>query len=158
MDVPLLLASVLILLASLWPTLSFQSSKDALSSSDLVACKIEVTLGNFSSPNKYAGTADLIAQYEGKICILDFKQSNKIKKVDYIQDFFLQLGAYTLAHDVVYDTKIKAGIILLCTVDIFFQEFKIEETELEMYQNLFLGRLKKFNEMNNISWLLFTNS
>ncbi len=102
-------------------------------------------------PNKYAGTADLIAQYEGKICILDFKQSNKIKKVDYIQDFFLQLGAYTLAHDVVYDTKIKAGIILLCTVDIFFQEFKIEETELEMYQNLFLGRLKKFNEMNNIS-------
>ena len=45
----------------------------------------------------------------------------------------------------------KAGIILLCTKDIFYQEFKIEGAELEMYQNLFMGRVKKFYEMNNIS-------
>jgi hypothetical protein len=32
-----------------------------------------------------------------------------------------------------------------------FQEFKIEGAELEMYQNLFMGRVKKFYEMNNIS-------
>ena len=47
-------------------------------------------------PEKYAGTADLIGIYEGKECCLDFKQSNKLKKVEYIQDYFLQLGAYTL--------------------------------------------------------------
>ena len=58
-------------------------------------------------PNKYAGTADLIAQYKGKICIIDFKQSNKPKKVDFIQDYLLQLGAYTLAHDVVHGTITK---------------------------------------------------
>ena len=102
-------------------------------------------------PNKYAGTADLIAQYKGKICIIDFKQSNKPKKVDFIQDYLLQLGAYTLAHDIVYETKMKAGIILLCTKDILFQEFEIEGAELAMYQNLFLGRLKKFNEINNLA-------
>ena len=102
-------------------------------------------------PNQYAGTADMIALYEGKDVIVDFKQSNKPKKVDYIQDYFLQLGAYTLAHDVVHETKMKAGIILLCTKDILFQEFKIEGAELEMYQNLFLGRVKKFYELNNIS-------
>ena len=45
----------------------------------------------------------------------------------------------------------KAGIILLCTVDNLFQEFKIQEAELEMYQNLFLGRVKKFYEMSNTS-------
>ena len=45
----------------------------------------------------------------------------------------------------------EAGVILLCTVDNLFQEFKIEGTELEMYQNLFLGRVKKFYEMKNIS-------
>ena len=45
----------------------------------------------------------------------------------------------------------KAGIILLCTKDILLQEFKIEGAELEMYQNLFLGRVKKFYELNNIS-------
>ena len=102
-------------------------------------------------PEQYAGTADLIGFYEGKDVVVDFKQANKPKKVDYIQDYFLQLGAYTLAHDVVHQTKMKAGIILLCTKDNLFQEFKIEGAELEMYQNLFMGRVKKFYEMNNIS-------
>ena len=102
-------------------------------------------------PERYAGTADIIAVFECKDVGIDFKQSNKPKKIDYIQDYFLQLGAYTLAHDVVHGTKMKAGIILLCTKDILFQEFKIEGAELEMYQNLFLGRVKKFYEMNNIT-------
>ena len=102
-------------------------------------------------PKQYAGTADLIGIYQGNDVVIDFKQSNKPKKTDYIQDYFLQLGAYTLAHDVVHRTKMKAGIILLCTKDILFQEFKIEGAELEMYQNLFMGRVKKFYEMNNIA-------
>ena len=102
-------------------------------------------------PEKYAGTADLVGIYQGKEAIIDFKQANKPKKVDYIQDYFLQLGAYTLAHNVVYKTNITSGVILLCTVDNLFQDFKIEGAELLMYQNLFLGRVKKFNEMNNIS-------
>ena len=102
-------------------------------------------------PEKYAGTADLIGVYQGKSVVIDFKQANKIKKSEYIQDYFLQLGAYTLAHDVVHGTKMEAGIILLCTKDILFQEFKIEGAELEMYQNLFLGRLKKFHELKNLS-------
>mgnify|MGYP000541288104 CR=1 FL=1 len=102
-------------------------------------------------PRKYAGTADLVGVYQGQQSIIDFKQANKPKKIDYIQDYFLQLGAYTLAHNVVYDSNITSGVILLCTVDNLFQDFKIEGPELLMYQNLFLGRLKKFNEMNNLS-------
>ena len=102
-------------------------------------------------PEQYAGTADLIGVYQGNPVVIDFKQANKVKKSEYIQDYFLQLGAYTLAHDVVHGTKMKAGIILLCTKDILFQEFKIEGAELEMYQNLFLGRVKKFYELNNTS-------
>ena len=109
---------------------------------------IETTL---HYPEKYAGTADLVGVYQGQEAIIDFKQANKPKKIDYIQDYFLQLGAYTLAHNVVYKTNITSGIILLCTVDNLFQDFKIEGPELLMYQNLFLGRLKKFNEMNNLS-------
>jgi len=109
---------------------------------------IETTL---RYPQKYGGTADLVGIYQGKEAIIDFKQANKPKKVDYIQDYFLQLGAYTLAHNVVYKTNITSGVILLCTVDNLFQDFKIEGAELLMYQNLFLGRVKKFNEMNNLS-------
>ena len=102
-------------------------------------------------PSKYAGTCDACGVYEDRETIIDFKQSNKPKKVDYIQDYFLQLGAYTLAHNVVYKTNITSGVILLCTVDNLFQDFKIEGKELIMYQNLFLGRLKKFNDLNNLS-------
>ena len=102
-------------------------------------------------PEKYAGTADLIGIYQGQETIIDFKQANKPKRRDYIQDYFLQLGAYTLAHNFFYKTTITSGIILLCTVDNLFQDFKIEGAELIMYQNLFLERLKKFNELKNIS-------
>ena len=102
-------------------------------------------------PEKYAGTADLLGKMDGVEVCIDFKQSNKPKKIDYIQDYFLQLGAYTLSHDVVHGTKMRAGVILLCTKDILFQEFKIEGAELEMYQNLFLGRVKKFYEMYNLT-------
>ena len=101
-------------------------------------------------PEKYAGTADIIGIYEGKQFLGDFKQSNKIKKSEYIQDYFLQLGAYSLAHNVIYQTNITLGIILLCTIDNFYQEFRIEGNELITYQNLFLGRLKKFNEMRKL--------
>ena len=102
-------------------------------------------------PEKYAGTADLVGVYQGQEAIIDFKQANKPKKIDYIQDYFLQLGAYTLAHNVVYKTNITSGVILLCTVDNLFQDFKIEGPELLMYQNLFLGRLEKFNKMKYLS-------
>ena len=100
-------------------------------------------------PEQYAGSADLIGVYQGNDVVIDFKQSNKPKKTDYIQDYFLQLGAYTLAHNVVFKTNISSGVILLCTVDNLFQDFIIEGPELQMYQNLFLGRLKMFNELKN---------
>jgi len=100
-------------------------------------------------PKKFAGTCDVVGIWKGCETIIDFKQANKPKKEDYIQDYYLQLGAYTLAHNTVYDTKINLGVILLCTVDNLFQEFIIEGNELIMYQNLFLGRLKKFHELKN---------
>ena len=101
-------------------------------------------------PERYAGTADCVGVYEGKETIIDFKQSNKPKKSEYVDSWFLQTAAYSLAHNVVYNSNITACVILVCTVDSLFQEFKIQGSELITYQNLFLGRLKKFNEMNNL--------
>ena len=95
-------------------------------------------------PGKYAGTADCIGIYEGKETILDFKQSNKPKKEEYIEDYFLQIGAYSLAHNTVYNSRIIQGVILLCTVDGLFQEFKIKENELTNFQNKFLERVEQF--------------
>ena len=95
-------------------------------------------------PNKYAGTADCIGVYEGRETILDFKQSNKPKKKEYVKDYFLQIGAYSLAHNTVYNSNITQGVVLMCTVDRLFQDFKIEGSELLDYQNKFLERVEKF--------------
>ena len=100
-------------------------------------------------PGKYAGTADCIGVYEGKESILDFKQSNKPKKEEYIEDYFLQIGAYSLAHNTVYNSNITQGVILLCTVDRLFQDFKIEGNELINFQNKFLERVEKFYRLFN---------
>ena len=95
-------------------------------------------------PGKYAGTADCIGIYDGKETILDFKQSNKPKKESYIEDYFLQLGAYSLAHNIVYNSRIAQGVVLLCTVDNLFQDFKIEGDQLIQYQNRFLEKVEQF--------------
>ena len=105
----------------------------------------------FYYPEKYAGTADCVGVYEGKSAILDFKQSNKLKKVEYMNSWFLQTAAYSLAHNIVYNSNITSCVILVCTVDNVFQEFKIQGPELITYQNLFLGRLKKFHELLNLN-------
>ena len=100
-------------------------------------------------PGKYAGTADCIGVYEGRNSLLDFKQSNKPKREEYIEDYFLQLGAYSLAHNTVYSSNITQGVILLCTVDRLFQDFKIEGNELINFQNKFLERVEQFYHQLN---------
>ena len=97
----------------------------------------------------FAGTADCIGVYERRETILDFKQSNKPKKKEYIEDYFLQIGAYSLAHNTVYNSNITQGVILRCTVDRLFQDFKIEGDELLDYQNKFLERVEKFYNLIN---------
>jgi genome maintenance exonuclease 1 len=61
----------------------------------------------------YAGTTDLIGTWKGKPAILDFKQSNKVKKREYISDYFLQLAAYAAAHNEMHGTTIDTGVILM---------------------------------------------
>ena len=95
-------------------------------------------------PGRYAGTADCIGIYEGKETILDFKQSNKPKKQEYVSDYFMQISGYILAHNTVYNSRITQGVILLCTVDGLFQDFKIQGNELIDFQNKFLDRVEQF--------------
>ena len=95
-------------------------------------------------PGKYAGTADCLGIYNNRQSILDFKQKNKTAREEYIEDYFLQLGAYSLAHNTVYKSRITQGVILLCTVDYLFQEFVIEGNQLIEFQNKFLERVEQF--------------
>tara|TARA_S200000501_G_scaffold265877_1_gene249602 strand:- start:2726 stop:3430 length:705 start_codon:yes stop_codon:yes gene_type:complete len=78
-------------------------------------------------PELYAGTTDLVGVYKGEPAICDFKQSRKLKKKEWIEDYFLQLCAYAEAHNKVYDTNIKRGRIFICTQNNEYQTFEIDD-------------------------------
>jgi ATP-dependent exoDNAse (exonuclease V) beta subunit len=77
-------------------------------------------------PGLYAGSTDLVCRHNGIDTIIDFKQANKPKNKDWIEDYYLQIAAYCMAHDYVYDSQIQQGIIMVCTPDLYFQEFKFK--------------------------------
>jgi len=95
-------------------------------------------------PGLYAGQTDLVGVHKGKDAIIDFKQTNKPKKREWIEDYCLQLAAYAMAHNFIYKTKIEKGVIMMCSKDNFYQEFVIEGKEFQKYQHNFLRRVDEY--------------
>jgi genome maintenance exonuclease 1 len=95
-------------------------------------------------PELYAGQTDLCGIYQGRESIIDFKQSNKPKREEYIGDYYLQLAAYATAHDAVYDTKIEQGVILMCTPDLYFQKFVINGARFRQVKWEWLKRVDEY--------------
>ena len=98
-------------------------------------------------PGKYAGAADLLGVYMGKETILDFKTGNKPRRDEWNDEYYLQLGAYSLAHDKVYGTNINQGVILLCTKDLMFQRFIVDSERLKDCQKRFLEKVEQYYAM-----------
>ena len=95
-------------------------------------------------PDLYAGATDVVGVYAGQPAIIDFQQSNKPKRREWIMDYFEQLGAYTMAHNQVYGTKIQSGIILMCTKDYLFQKFEVSGREFVKHQHAFLRKCDQY--------------
>ena len=101
-------------------------------------------------PGLYAGQTDMCGIYQGRESIIDFKQSNKPKKVEWIDDMFLQLVAYATAHDQVYGTKIEQGVILMCTPDNFFQRFIVNGSEFREWKWKWLRKVSDYYEIKSV--------
>ena len=97
-------------------------------------------------PGLYAGATDLIAMHKGEMAICDFKQTNKPKKREWIEDYCLQLAAYAMAHNFIYKTNITKGVIMMCSKDLFYQEFVIQGSEFKKYMHLFLKKVGQYDE------------
>ena len=97
-------------------------------------------------PDLYAGQTDLCGIYQERESIIDFKQSNKPKREEYIGDYYLQLAAYATAHDQIYGTNIEQGVILICTPDLFFQKFVINGARFRQVKWEWLNRVNQFYE------------
>ena len=99
-------------------------------------------------PGLYAGSTDLVCMHNGKETIADFKQANKPKREEWIEDYKLQIAAYSMCHDYVHGSNIEQGVIMICTPDLYFQEFRFEGDEMRQYRHKFLERLNIYYGRN----------
>jgi len=95
-------------------------------------------------PDLYAGATDVVGIYDGAQSIVDFKQTNKPKKREWIDDYFLQLAAYAMAHNYTYQTEITQGVVLMCSKDGYFQKFEVSDEEFRQYKYKWLGRVSQY--------------
>jgi genome maintenance exonuclease 1 len=109
-------------------------------------------------PELYAGTTDCVGVHNGDQSILDYKQTNKPKKLEYIDDYFIQLTAYALAHNEVHGTNIRKGVILMCVKppeitpmvwgEPVYQEFILEPKDFDYWTERWCKRVEEYYRMN----------
>ena len=95
-------------------------------------------------PTFYGGTADCTGVWRDQPAVIDFKQTNKPKKDEWIEDYFIQLAAYIMAHDALYKTKMQAGVILMASRGMNLQMFTINGQRLDDYKYKWLKRCEKY--------------
>ena len=95
-------------------------------------------------PGLYAGQTDLVGVHKGEDAIIDFKQTNKPKRREWIDDYFMQLSAYAMAHNILFNTSINKGVVMMCSKDNYYQEFIVEGEEFQKYKFNFLRRVDEY--------------
>lgn len=95
-------------------------------------------------PHLYAGTTDCVGLWEGLPSIMDFKQTNKPKKEEWIEDYYLQLAAYATAHNEIYGTNIRQGVVLMCSGALEPQTFILRENRFAEYEDKWWARVKQY--------------
>ena len=99
---------------------------------------------NLYHPKRYAGTTDLVGTYKGQPAIMDFKQTNKPKKAEWVEDYYLQLTAYALAHNEVFGTNIREGHVFMCSRDLQYQQFDLWPDEFDKWEQKWWDRVYQY--------------
>ena len=95
-------------------------------------------------PGLYAGQTDLVGIHKGQDAIIDFKQTNKPKRREWIDDYFMQLSAYAMAHNILFGTSIAKGVVMMCSKDNYYQEFIVEGVEFKKHAHNFFRRVDEY--------------
>jgi genome maintenance exonuclease 1 len=103
---------------------------------------------NLYYPGLYAGTTDLLGVWKGKPAVMDFKQTNKPKKREWIEDYFMQAAAYGMAHNELYNTNIERAAIFMCSRECEWQLFEVEPEEFKFWTEKWAGRVEQFYNLN----------
>ena len=132
-----------------WPSAgsnpySQQANKMATTIKDKALSKIDEIWGSevqLYHPKIYAGTTDLVGVFNGAESIMDFKQTNKPKKEEWVEDYKLQLTAYALAHNEIYGTNIQEGHVFMCSRNKEYQQFDIYPDEFKSWESKWWDRV-----------------
>ena len=100
-------------------------------------------------PGLYSGTTDLVGVFDGEPAVMDHKQTNKPKKDEWIEDYRLQLVAYIMAHNEVYGTDIRRGVVFMCSRDLQYQQFELKPQDFNKYQDLWLNKVEEYYQKIN---------
>jgi genome maintenance exonuclease 1 len=111
-------------------------------------------------PKIYAGTTDCVGKHLTDESIIDFKQTNRAKKREWIDDYFLQLCAYAEAHNELHGTRINKGVIMMCIkpdldpdglmVGVpIYQEFILEGSDYDKFRDLWWRRVEQYYLLNS---------
>lgn len=95
-------------------------------------------------PGLYSGTTDLVCVHGGEPAVADYKQTNKPKKAEWVEDYYLQLVAYIMAHNEVYGTDIRKGVIFMCSRAFEYQEFVLKPQDFNKYQDMWLNKVEEY--------------
>jgi genome maintenance exonuclease 1 len=95
-------------------------------------------------PGLYSGTTDLVAVYKGNPSVCDYKQTNRPKKEEWVDDYKIQLIAYIMAHNEVYGTDIKEGHVFMCSRDLQYQQFDVWPADFNKYQDMWLSKVEEY--------------
>ena len=93
--------------------------------------------------DQWAGSTDLVGIFDDKPTIIDFKQSNKPKREEWIEDYYYQIAAYSLAHKKQHG-EILQGFIAICTKDLLFQGFRMDQDKLSEYEDKWFKRVEQY--------------
>ena len=99
---------------------------------------------NLCAPNLYAGTTDLVGVWKGKPTIMDFKQTNKPKKAEWVEDYYLQMTAYALAHNELFGTNIREGHVFMCARDLTYQQFDLWPDDFNKWSDAWWSRCEEY--------------
>ena len=95
-------------------------------------------------PGLYSGTTDLVAVYKDNPSVCDYKQTNKPKKEEWVEDYKIQLIAYILAHNEVYGTDIREGHVFMCSRAFEYQQFDLWPSDFNKYQDMWLNKVEEY--------------
>ena len=105
----------------------------------------------FSDKLTVAGQVDCIAEYNGKLSVIDFKTANKERQEDWVENYFLQTTGYSMMYEEIFGKKIEQLVILIAAEDGTMTSFVKDRKEYEQSLIESIDSFYKYYKLQNES-------